>query len=44
MEEYNKNIQKLLLQNFMLQLLNELIDELEESLDNKNIIGKIIKS
>ena len=44
MEAYNEHIQKLLLlQNFMLQVLSELIDELEESLENKNIIGKIIK-
>lgn len=44
MESYNEHIQKLLLlQNFMLQVLSELIDELEESLENKNIIGKIIK-
>ncbi|KHD36191.1 hypothetical protein NL50_10475 [Clostridium acetobutylicum] len=43
-EAYNEHIQKLLLlQNFMLQVLSELIDELEESLENKNIIGKIIK-
>lgn len=39
----NEHVQKLLLlQNFILQVLSELIDELEESLENKNIIGKII--
>ncbi|WP_061320068.1 hypothetical protein [Clostridium botulinum] len=43
-DSYNEHIQKLLLlQNFMLQVLSELIDELEESLENKNIVGKIIK-
>lgn len=43
LEPNNTHIQKLLLlQNFVLQVLSELIDELEESLENKNILGKIL--
>lgn len=43
-ESYNEHVQKLLLlQNFVLQVLHELISELEKSLDNKNILGKILK-
>ncbi|MDR5588015.1 hypothetical protein [Clostridium aquiflavi] len=40
----NEHVQKLLLlQNFILQVLNGLIDELEKSLENKNLLRKIFK-
>lgn len=42
-ESYNGHVQKLLLlQNFVSQVLSELIDELKENLENKSILGRII--
>lgn len=39
------NIQKLLLlQNFISDVLNELISELEKNLDNKNLLGRLLNS
>lgn len=42
-ESNTEHVQKLLLlQNFILQVLSELIDELEENLENKKFIGRIL--
>jgi ATPase subunit of ABC transporter with duplicated ATPase domains len=40
----NEHVQKLiLLQNFVSQVLGELINELEKSLEHKNLLGRILK-
>ncbi|TDT63346.1 hypothetical protein [Fonticella tunisiensis] len=44
LESHNEYIHKLLLlQNFVLQVLSELISELEKNLENKSTIGKMLK-
>lgn len=45
LDDNNENVQKLLLlQNFISDVLSELIDELEESLEHKGVIRRILTS